>query len=129
MKSYWDSSVLVEAVTNPQLATRLETEHGFSRPHALAETFATLTGNPTNRIDADSATAILERMARWLDFVDFSGAEVLTALKTARAKGVRGGRVHDYLHAVAAEKSGAKNILTLDKNDFADLTRLEIEQA
>jgi predicted nucleic acid-binding protein len=37
--------------------------------------------------------------------------------------------VHDYLHTVAAEKSGAKTILTLDKNDFADLTGLKIEQA
>jgi len=29
---------------------------------------------------------------------------------------------------VAAEKSGAKKVLTLDKNDFNDLTKLQIEQ-
>jgi predicted nucleic acid-binding protein len=39
-----------------------------------------------------------------------------------------GGRVHDYLHAVAAQKSGAKKLLTLDENDFNDLTKVEIEQ-
>jgi len=48
-------------------------------------------------------------------------------LKEARKKGVRGGRIHDYLHAVAAEKSGARQLLTLDKNDFNGLTTVEIE--
>jgi predicted nucleic acid-binding protein len=48
-------------------------------------------------------------------------------LKEARKKGVRGGRVHDYLHAVAAEKSGSRKLLTLDRNDFNDLTTVEIE--
>lgn len=129
MKAYWDSSALVETYNNPQIKARLEAERAFTRPHSLAETFASLTGNPATRIDANSAARILERLALSLDFVDISGAEVVTALKTARAKGVRGGRVHDYLHAVAAEKSGAKTILTLDKNDFADLTGLQIEQA
>lgn len=129
MKTYWDSSALIEAVNNPLIKQRLETEHGLTRPHALAETFSTLTGNPAVRIDADSAARILERLANSLEFVELSGPEVLKALTTARQKGVRGGRVHDYLHAMAAEKSGAKKILTLDKNDFTDLTNLQIEQA
>jgi hypothetical protein len=34
-----------------------------------------------------------------------------------------------YLHALAAEKSGAGQILTLDKHDFTGLTKLPIEQA
>jgi predicted nucleic acid-binding protein len=63
-----------------------------------------------------------------LDFHDLTAAEVLTALKEARKKGVRGGRIHDYLHAVAAQKSGAKKLLTLDRNDFAGLTKVGIEQ-
>ncbi len=129
MKACWDSSALVETYNNPQIKARLETERAFTRPHALAETFASLTGNPKARLDADSAARILERLALSLDFVEISAPDILTALKTARTKGVRGGRVHDYLHAVAAEKSGAKTILTLDKNDFADLTGLKIEQA
>jgi hypothetical protein len=33
------------------------------------------------------------------------------------------------MHAVAAEKSGAATILTLDKNDFNDLTKLTVETA
>jgi predicted nucleic acid-binding protein len=129
MKAYWDSSALVEAYNNPQIKARLENERAYTRPHALAETFASLTANPKTRIDSDAASGVLARLALSLDFVELSGPDVLAALKTARSMGVRGGRVHDYLHAVAAEKSGAKTILTLDKNDFADLTGLKIEQA
>ena len=129
MKAYWDSSALVESVVNDKIKRRLEAERGFTRPHTLAEIFSSLTGNPATRIETDSAAKILERLAISLDFVELTGPEVLDALKSAREKGVRGGRVHDYLHAVAAEKCGAKKILTLDKNGFACLTGLQVEQA
>jgi predicted nucleic acid-binding protein len=60
--------------------------------------------------------------------VDLDAAQVLEALKSARAKGVRGGRVHDYLHAVAAEKHQATKIVTVDRNDFDGLANVPIEQ-
>jgi predicted nucleic acid-binding protein len=129
MKAYWDASALVQSVVNPTIKQRLENERAFTRPHTLTETFSTLTGNPATRIDANDAAAILDRLARSLDFVDVTGPEILKALRTARQKGVRGGRVHDFIHAIAAEKSGAAKIFTLDKNDFTDLTGLQIEQA
>lgn len=128
MKTYWDSSAIIEAVWSETIKRRLEQERGLTRPHALAETFSTLTGNPDTRISAENAAAILDRLAGSLDFVDITAPEILRALKTARQKGVRGGRVHDYLHAVAAEKAGAKKILTLDKNDFSEITNLPVEQ-
>lgn len=127
MKAYWDSSAIVEAFNDPQWLARLKSERGFTRPHALAETFSTLTGNPKTRIDASDAATVIERLSASLDFVELTAPETLSALKATREKGVRGGRVHDYLHAVAAEKSGAKKILTLDKNDFDGITSLEIE--
>ncbi|MGH7951074.1 MAG: type II toxin-antitoxin system VapC family toxin [Limisphaerales bacterium] len=127
MKAYWDSSALVEAIIDPEIKQRLENENGFTRPHTLAETFSALTGNQQLRIDGGSAARILENISTRLEFVELSAREILNALKTARQKGVRGGRVHDYLHAVAAEKS-AKKILTLDRNDFDGLTKLSIEQ-
>ena len=49
---------------------------------------------------------------------------MLDALTLARKRGVRGGRVHDFMHAVAAEKSGATELLTADRNDFETLTSL-----
>jgi predicted nucleic acid-binding protein len=129
MKAYWDSSALVETFNDSKMKARLENERAFTRPHSLAETFASLTGNPAARISADNAAAVIESISRSLDFVEITGPEVVRALKTARQKGVRGGRVHDYLHAVAAEKSGAKKILTLDQNDFSGITSLPVELA
>ncbi len=75
-----------------------------------------------------AAAETIEHLAQDLDFVDLLAQDVVSALKQARSKGVRGGRVHDSLHAVAAEKSGATRLITLDRNDFADSTRLEVEQ-
>ena len=129
MKAYWDSAALVQSLAEPELQLRLKQERGFTRPHALAETFSALTGNPVTRVDADDASEFISTLACSLDFVEIAASEILHALKTARQKGVRGGRVHDYLHAVAAEKSGAKQILTLDQNDFSGITRLPVEQA
>ena len=129
MKAYWDSSAVIEASNSPVLRARLHRERGLTRTHTLAEVFSTLTGgNLAFRLNADAAAQTVANLATDLDFRDLAAADVLTALKEARKKGVRGGRIHDYLHAVAAQKSGAKKLLTLDKNDFNDLTQVEIEQ-
>ena len=73
-------------------------------------------------MDADAAAQTVENLAADLSWVNLDVPEVLAALKQARRRGVRGGRVHDFLHAVAAEKSGAKELLTLDQHDFENLT-------
>jgi predicted nucleic acid-binding protein len=128
MSTYWDSSAVVEACHSPVLRARLHREQGLTRTHTLAEVFSTLTGgNLSFRLDADEAARTVASLAADLEFHDLTAVEILKALKEARKKGVRGGRVHDYLHAVAAQKSGAKKLLTLDKNDFDDLTAVEIE--
>ena len=127
MKTYWDSSALVESVWEPSLQARLRRERGVTRSHALAEVFSALTGNPQNRVATEIAAELLEQLAGSLDFTDLTADEMLAALKSARKLGVRGGRVHDFFHAVAAKKSGAKKILTLDKNDFAGLTEITLE--
>jgi len=128
MKDYWDSSAVIQACHSPALRVRLRRERGFTRTHTLAEVFSTLTGgNLAFRLGADEAAKTVANLAVDLDFQDLAATDVLKALKEARKKGVRGGRIHDYLHAVAAEKSGARKLLTLDRNDFNDLTTVEIE--
>ena len=121
MKAYWDSSALVQATIDPVLRTRLRNEKGFTRTHALSETFAALTGNPKIRFDSDYAAQTIELLAEDLEFTDLSATEVVSALKRAKRKGVRGGHVHDLLHAAAADKSGAVELLTIDMNDFVGL--------
>lgn len=122
MKAYWDSSALVQATIDPVLRTKLCNEKGFTRTHALSEAFAALTGNPKIRFDSDYAAQTVELLTEDLEFTDLSASEVVSALKKAKRKGVRGGHVHDLLHAAAADKSGAKELLTLDINDFQGLT-------
>jgi predicted nucleic acid-binding protein len=130
VKAYWDSSALVQATSDLALRKRLHTERGLTRTHALAETFSALTGgNLSLRLDADAAVRTLENLAKDLDFVDLTAQETLQALKQARRRGVRGGRVRDFLHAVAAERSGVAELLTIDENDFESLTdAVKVEQ-
>ena len=130
MKAYWDSSALVEASADLALRTRLHTEGGVTRTHALAETFSALTaGNLALRVDADAAARMVDSLAQDLDFVDLTSKEVLDALKQTQKRGVRGGRIHDFLHAVAAEKAKAGQLLTADENDFESLLdTVKVEQ-
>jgi predicted nucleic acid-binding protein len=130
MKPYWDSSALVECFVDPELRIRLSREGGLTRTHSLAEIFSALTkGNLTIRVEASAAARMLTDIARHLEFVDLSSIEVLHALEQTRRRGVRGGRVHDFLHAVAAEKAKASLLLTADENDFESLLdSVQIEQ-
>lgn len=43
------------------------------------------------------------------------------SLGQAKSKGVRGGRVHDYLHVVAALNSKCARVWILNDSDFAGL--------
>ena len=129
MKAYWDSSALISAVEEPDLRARLASQRGYSRRHALAETFSALTGKPHLRLEGKDAARLLKELAADLDFIELSTAEILQAAADAQALGVRGGGIHDLLHARAALKSGAKHFLTLDRDDFEKLVPgLLIEQ-
>ncbi|MBU6400366.1 MAG: PIN domain-containing protein [Verrucomicrobia bacterium] len=130
MKAYWDASALVEATSHTLLRARLRRERGVTRTHSLAEAFSALTGgNLGIRLDPEAAARVVNNLAADLDFVEVNAQEVLSALKRARKLGVRGGRVHDLLHAIAADKSGLPELLTLDQNDFAGLTtRATVQQ-
>jgi predicted nucleic acid-binding protein len=129
MKAYWDSSALVQSTLDDDLHVRLKQERGFTRTHTLTEAFSALTGKAHFRMDANAAEKTIREMALHLDFVDLSASEIINGLTQAQERGVRGGRVHDYVHALAAAKSGAKTLLTLDRNDFEKLVPgLSVEQ-
>jgi len=122
MKTYWDSSALVEAVNDDWVRQRLIAGGGLTRTHSLAEVFSTLTGGKMgDRVSVKEAAHTVAQLAGDLDFCDLTAPEILRALTQAEAKGVRGGRVHDYLHAVAAHKGNAGLILTADKHGFDGL--------
>jgi len=122
MKRYWDSSALVDAIHDSR-TERMALEPGqFTRPHALAETFSALTsGRMAVKYLPDDAASLVEEITKNFSFVELTAPEVKEALHKAQSRGVRGGRVHDWLHAVAAKKSGAKELVTDNFSDFAGL--------
>ena len=104
----------------------------MTRTHSLAEAFSSLSGIGIQIRRADGSVqfrrfsprlpaAVVERLASNLEFCDCSAAEVIEAVSHAHQKGVEGGRVHDFLHAIVANKAGASELWTLDRNDFAGL--------
>jgi predicted nucleic acid-binding protein len=122
VKIYWDSSALMLALVDTDLRGKLDRRTAVTRPHSLAEVFSALTGKQgPQRVSADDAARQLTELAQEVAFVDLSALEILDAIRSAQKQGVRGGRVHDYLHAVAARKEGAKQLFTSDENDFEGL--------
>jgi predicted nucleic acid-binding protein len=93
--------------------------------HALAEVFAFLTGGARGlRVGADLAQRLLrESVLPYVKTVTLTERDVMAALAQAQARGVRGDAVYDYLHIVAARKSGAEVLVTLDTKHFSALVR------
>ena len=122
MRVYWDSSALVVATMDPKVRQRLLEPDQFTRSHTLAEVFSTLTGGRLGfRVDATDAAAVVSQLGDSLQFVELEVQEIVSALNSARDLGVRGGRVHDFLHAVAASKAECQVLKTLNTADFQGL--------
>jgi len=122
VREYWDSSALVAATLDPKIRRRLGDGTAVTRTHALAEVFSTLTGSRLGfRVDADDATAVIRDLLKEVELIDLSVDEVMAALAEARTRGVRGGQVHDYLHAVAARQAQCEVLITLNQADFKGL--------
>jgi len=121
MKTYWDSSALVEALHDRTLRDRIRPHSAVTRPHSLAEVFSTLTKGVNFRYDAEDAAKMLADLKADLDFVELTAEDAIKTINEASDNGVRGARIHDLMHASAAVKSGAKILLTLDTAGFSDL--------
>jgi predicted nucleic acid-binding protein len=128
MSQYLDSSVLVASLSpdDPDHAAcdaLLNQAGSWISPHALNETFATLTGGRLGlRVDADvAAMMIRESIVPCVNFVDLAVDEIVAAQGSARKQGVRGGGVYDYMHLVAARKAKADILYTINLSDFQHL--------
>ena len=122
MAAYWDSSALIAALHERPVRERLNSEGGMTRNHALAEVFSTLTGGRLGiRFDTDQVAAMIRQLVSQLSVVELETGQCLKAFDEAREKGVRGGRVYDYLHASAAIHFSCEKVYTLNLSDFADL--------
>lgn len=119
---YWDSSAIVAACIDEKLSALFWARAGVSRVHTLAEVFSTLTsGRLGYRIDATEAADLVLKIGHHLEIRDLAASEIMGVFDQARAVGVRGGRVHDFLHAVTAKRLGCDRLLTLNLRDFRGL--------
>lgn len=130
MNCYLDSSVLVSSLLpdDPDFVVcdaLLAQQGHWTTPHALNETFATLTrGLLGTRIDADVAVRmIFESIVPCVQFVEVTATDVIDAQASARRHGVRGGAIYDFMHLVAARKCAVKKLATLNANDFLHVRR------
>ncbi len=123
MKRFLDSSVLVESClsASPNYAAAdalVNGGHATTSAHALAEAYATLSGDARLRIAPADAAAMVEDLADRLDVQSMSAAEYRKMIRSAPTKGVRGGGIYDALHAQTARLSHCTEIHTLNVGHF-----------
>ncbi len=92
---------------------------------ALAEAFSVLTGGRKGRrFSAETvATLMQESLLPYVTVQTLTGKDLMAAMKSAQARGVRGGALYDWLHLVAARKAGAEVFYTLNLRDFQALAK------
>jgi predicted nucleic acid-binding protein len=123
MKRFLDSSVLVESClsASPNYAAAdalVNGGHATTSAHALAEAYATLSGDARLRIAPADAAAMVEDLADRLDVQSMSAAEYRKMISSAPTKGVRGGGIYDTLHAQTARLRHCTEIHTLNVGHF-----------
>jgi len=130
MSRYLDSSVLVASLLpdDPdfQACDHLLSQPGnWTSPHALNETFATLTGGRLGaRIRPDSAATLISlSIFPCVRFVALTAEEIVAAQANAKSLGVRGGAIYDFMHLKSARKAQVLDLVTLNVSDFDSIHR------
>ncbi len=123
MKRFLDSSVLVESCLSqsPKYAAAdalVNTADACTSAHALAETYATLSGDPRLKINPADAARMVEDLARMLSVQALAVAEYRAVISAAPPRGIRGGTIYDALHAESARLSGCPEVRTLNVAHF-----------
>lgn len=123
MKIFLDASVLVESClsTSPKFAKAdqlVSRNDAVTSAHALAETYATLSGEPRLRISPADAAQLVDDLADAVTVHAFDLADYRSLISTAPPKGVRGGAIYDALHAQVARLAGCHEIHTLNVSHF-----------
>lgn len=89
MKTYWDSSALIEALHDAKLRSRIRRGGNGTRPHSLAEVFSTLTKGVNFRYPPADAANMAADLAKDLDFVELCGRRSVRAQESKLAWRVR----------------------------------------
>ncbi len=120
--TFLDTGILVGAVleAHPEhsacLAALNELDRPFTDAHALAESFATLTG--FYKVPAEAAAALTLALRDVIEVDPLAMADYETAIREARSRGVMGGGFYDSLQATFARRMGAARIATRNPSHF-----------
>jgi predicted nucleic acid-binding protein len=121
--TFLDTGILVGAVleNHPEhkrcLAAFAQHRNCFSDAHALAETFATLTG--FYKVPTEIATELTLDLQQGLMIQVFTLSDYETAIAEAERRGVMGGGIYDSLHATFARRKKVRRIVTRNPSHFA----------
>ena len=120
--TFLDTEILVGALlkSHPQhpscLAAVEDSPRPFTNAHAIAETFATLTG--FYKVPVDAATELTLSLEQSIAVEAISWTDYQTAIREARSRGVMGGGIYDSLHATFARRKKATHIVTRNPSHF-----------
>lgn len=120
--TFLDTGIIVGAVleSHPEHAACLsaldDSKRPFTNAHALAETFATLTG--FYKVPTDAAAELTLGLCDSINVEALSFADYHTSIREARSRGVMGGGIYDSLHATFARRKKAVQIVTRNPSHF-----------
>lgn len=120
--TFLDTGVLVGAVLerHPEhrqcLSAFAQYRGCFTDAHALAETFATLTG--FYKVPSGAATELTLGLLDRLGIESLTITDYETAISEAERRGVMGGGIYDSLHATFARRKRVKRIVTRNPSHF-----------
>ncbi len=123
MKRFLDSSVLVESCLSqaPKFAAAdalVNEPDAWTSAHALAEAYATLSGDPRLRINPADAARMVEDLAKALSVRALATTDYRDLISSAPGRGIRGGMIYDALHAHTARLCGCREVHTLNVSHF-----------
>jgi predicted nucleic acid-binding protein len=120
--TFLDTGILVGAVLashEQHAACRAAVEEcadPFTNAHALAESFATLTG--FYKVPVEAAAELVMSLTETIAVEALSLADYGKAIREARRRGVMGGGIYDSLHATFARRKKAAQIVTRNPSHF-----------
>lgn len=123
MKRFLDASILVEAclAQSPKFSAAdalVKTSGAVTSARALAEAYATLSGDGRLKINPSDAARMVGEMAEALQIHALAGKAYVELIQGAPAKGIRGGSFFDAIHAHAARETKCVEIHTLNVRHF-----------
>jgi predicted nucleic acid-binding protein len=123
MSRFLDASVLVEScLTRSSKFTAADAlikgGDAITSAHALAEAYATLSGDARLRISPRDAAQMIGDLAGGLQVHALLAQQYLALIQSAPAKGIRGGSFFDAIHAQTARETHCSEIHTLNVRHF-----------